>query len=146
MSQIQLKKTNTTFEKKLVAIINKDIDTGVAMNAIAHASLSFGATHGAEQMFIQDNIDASGNVWPMSGMPYIILRGKSGEIRKALLTAKEENIDHLAFIETMTGGTWIEQVERTSKVSEDEHTYFAAILCGPWDAVSQITKRFSLYK
>ena len=135
-----------SFENKLVAIVNKDADVGVAMNAVAHASLAIGAFLGKDEMFLQDNIDASGNVWPMSGMPYIILRGKSGEIRKAVLAAKSENVKQIAFIETMTGGTWQEQVERTSKVSEDDHIYYAAILYGPWDAVSQITKRFSLYK
>lgn len=135
-----------SFKNKLVAIINKDADVGVAMNAVAHASLAIGATLGKEEMFLQNNIDASGNVWPMSGMPYIILRGKSGEIRKAIQAAKAENIMQFAFVETMTGGTWQEQVEKTAKVSEDEHTYYAAILYGPWDAVSAITKRFSLYR
>ncbi len=135
-----------SFKNKLVAIVNKDADVGVAMNAIAHASLALGASFGKEEMYLQDNIDANGNVWPMSGMPYIILRGKSGEIRKAVLAAKAEGVTQLAFVETMTGGTWQEQVERTSKVSEDDHIYFAAILYGPWETVSQITKRFSLYK
>lgn len=135
-----------SFENKLVALVNKNIDVGVAMNAIAHASLSIGATMGKEEMFLQANTDASGNVWPMSGMPYIILRGKSGEIRKAVLTAKEEGITQLAFLETMTGGTWQEQVEWTSKISEEDHNYYAAILYGPCEKVSEITKRFSLYK
>jgi len=135
-----------TFKNKLVAIVNKDADVGVAMNAIAHASLALGASFGKDEMYLQDNIDASGNVWPMSGMPYIILRGKSGEIRKAVLAAKSEGVTQLAFIETMTGGTWQEQVERTAKVSEEDHIYYAAIIYGPWDEVSQITKRFSLYK
>ena len=135
-----------SFDNKLVAIVNKDIDTGIAMNAIAHASLAIGASLGKGEMFLQENKDASGNNWQMSGMPYIILRGKSGEIRKAVLAAKEQKVMQLAFVETMTGGTWQEQVERTSKVTEHDHTYYAAILYGPWDMVSQITKKFSLYK
>jgi hypothetical protein len=135
-----------SFKNKLVAIVNKDIDAGVAMNAIAHASLAIGATLGKEEMFLQENKDASGNNWPMSGMPYIILRGKSVEIRKAVLAAKAEDVRQIAFVETMTGGTWLEQVERTSKIKEDDHIYFVAILYGSWDTVSQISKKFSLYK
>lgn len=134
------------FKNKLVALVNKDVDVGVAMNALAHSSLAIGASLGKEEMFLQDNIDASGNVWPMSGMPYIILRGKSGDIRKAVLAAKTEGLVQIAFVETMTGGTWQEQVERTAQVSEEGHTYYAAVLYGPWDDVSLITKRFSLYR
>jgi hypothetical protein len=49
-----------------------------------------------------------------------------------VLAAKNENVSYIAFVETMTVGTWMEQVEWTFKVSEDEHTCFAAILHGPF--------------
>lgn len=134
-----------TFKNKLVIIVNKNLEPGVAMNAVAHASLAAGAVVGSQELHVNFYVDASGNKWPMSDMPYIVLRGKSGEIKKAVLAAKEKNVMQIAFIGTMTGGTHTEQKERTLKVNEENHEYFAAVIFGEYDDVHQITRKFSLY-
>ena len=135
-----------SYDNKLVIVVNKDIDIGIAMNAVAHASLALGAILNKDTLLLQDYKDASHNIWPISEMPYIILKGKSNEIRKTIVAAKEANILQIAFTETMTGGTSVEQIERTSKVNQDDHIFYAGVLFGPWDVVSLMTKKLSLYK
>lgn len=78
-----------TFENKLVAMVNKDIEIGIAMNAIAHMAIGLGAQLNNTLLRLNDYQDKDGNIYPnISQMPFIILRGKSGEIRKAVQNAK----------------------------------------------------------
>jgi len=136
-----------TFENKLVAMVNKDIEVGVAMNAIAHMAIGLGAQLNNEVLRLNDYQDKEGNTYPnISQLPFIILRGKSGEIRKAIQNAKEQQIAYSAFTNTMTGGTYQEQLTNTRATPEEQLVYYGAVLFGPWETVSQITKKFSLYR
>lgn len=135
------------FENKLVAIVNKTIETGVAMNAIAHMTIGLGAQLNNQELCLNEYRDKDGHEYPnISQMPFIILRGKSSEIQKAVHAAREHKIKHGVFLDTMTGGTYQEQLENTLKTPESQLIYYGAVLFGPWDVVSQITKKFSLYK
>jgi hypothetical protein len=135
------------FENKLVALVNKEIETGVAMNAIAHMTIGLGTQLNNETLRLNDYQDKDGNIYPnISQMPFIILRGKSSEIRKAVGQARDEKMFFSVFTNTMTGGTYQEQLDNTRQTPEDQLIYYGAVLFGPWDHVSLITKRFSLYK
>lgn len=135
------------FPNKLVAIVNKDLEPGVAMNALAHMSLGLGGVIGADGLSLDTYIDGNDNKYPnISRMPYIILRAKSGEIRKTVAAARENGFNHNVFLDTMTGGTYVEQLERTRQQGEEALVYYGCVLFGPWDKVSEVTKKFSLWR
>lgn len=136
-----------SFEHKLVAIVNKDIEVGVAMNAIAHMTLGLGAQIDKPLLRLNNYIDGENNVYPnISQIPFIILRAKSGEIRKVVQSAKAENIQFGIFTNTMTGGGYQEQLDNTRMTPEADLIYYGAVLFGAWDTVTQITKKLSLYR
>lgn len=135
------------FENKLVAIVNKDIEVGVAMNAIAHMTIGLGAQLDNDLLRLDTYQDKDGNLYPnISQMPFIILKGKSGEIKKTIHAAREQGIKHGVFIHTMTGGGYQEQLDTTRVTSEESLVFYGAVLFGSWDAVSALTKKLSLYK
>ncbi len=136
----------TTFDNKLVAVLNKKVESGVVMNALAHATIGLGSTLSSEKLRLDTYSDADQNSYPhISQMPFIILKAKSGEIRKTVNTAREQNIKYTTFLNTMTGGTYLEQLENTAKTKEEELQYYGCVLYGPWDQVTDITRKFSLW-
>lgn len=132
---------------KLVAIINKDLQSGVALNSLAHMTIGLGASLGKQTLRLDDYKDKEGNSYPnISQMPFIILRGKSGEIKKAIKSARELNIVYGAFVNTMTGGTYQEQIANTAQTPEEQLTFFGCVLYGPIEQINSITKKFSLWR
>jgi len=136
------------FENKLVAILNyKDVAPGVVLNALGHMTLGLGAQIGKQNLRLDDYIDANGNVYPnISQMPFIILQGKSNEIRRTVAAAREAKMVYGVFLNTMTGGTYLEQLDRTKETPDEQLIYYGCVIFGPWDAVSALTKKFSLWK
>jgi len=46
----------------------------------------------------------------------------------------------------MTIGTYIEQLERTQAAKEEKLIYYGIVLFGDWTKVSELTRKFSLWK
>jgi hypothetical protein len=135
------------FENKIVAVMNKSVDPGVVMNALAHACIGLGARLGIDALNLDMYIDKEGHEYPnISRMPFIILSANSNKIRGLYEWAQASNVRHAAFLDTMTGGTYIEQLERTKNTAADKLNFYGIVLFGPWDEVSQATKKFSLWK
>ncbi len=136
-----------TFKNKLVAVLNEKIELGVVMNALAHMSIGLGSVIGKDELLLSEYVDASDEKHSyISSMPFMILKSNSNKIRTLRNAAKENNIIFVDFANTMTGGTYSEQLERTKETKEDSLTYYGIVLFGDWDKVSELTKKFSLWK
>ena len=140
MSDISLK-------NKLVAVMNKSIEPGRVMNALAHMCIGLGSVIGQEALRLTDYRDADGHSHPyISELPFIILTENSNKIRKISMEAIAQNIVCNDFTDTMTIGTYQEQIERTLQVKEEQLIYFGIVLFGEWDKVTQLTKKCSLWR
>jgi hypothetical protein len=136
-----------SFENKLVAVLNEKVDPGVIMNALAHMCIGFGASIGKEPLRLSDYRDRDGGQHPnISEMPFMILRANSNKIRQLRDAALAAGIQKVDFVHTMTGGTYQEQLEKTAQASGEELVYYGIVLFGPWDQVSELTRKFSLWK
>ena len=136
------------FHNKLVTLVNKQIEMGVAMNALAHMCLGFGAHMGAEELHLMDYENADGFIYPnISKMPFIILREKnSNKIANLLMKAKEAGIQYSVFTNTMTEGTWEDQKARTLATKPEEIIFYGIVLYVPKEIVTEMTKKLSLWR
>ncbi len=135
------------FENKLVAVMNEKIEPGVIMNALAHMCIGFGSDIGKEPLRLTNYIDAEGGSHPnISEMPFMILKANSNKIRTLRQAALQAGIQCVDFTDTMTIGSYIEQIERTKQTKEADLIYYGVVLFGNWDKVSELTRKFSLWK
>lgn len=135
------------FKNKLVAVLNKSIESGKLMNALAHMCIGLGAHIGKEELRLTDYMDADGGSHPfISELPFIILSENSNKIRKLRGEAIANHIIFNDFTDTMTVGTYQEQIERTKQVKDENLVYYGIVLCGEWDKVSELTRKFSLWR
>jgi len=135
------------FENKLVAVLNKSIESGKLMNALAHMCIGLGSVIGQEKLRLTHYKDANVGSHPfISEMPFIILSENSNKIRKLRGEAITHNIHYADFTDTMTGGTYQEQIERTHNTQEENLIYFGIVLFGDWEKVTELTRKFSLWR
>jgi len=138
---------NVSFSNKLVAVMNEKIESGIIMNALAHMCIGFGSEIGKDALRLTDYIDGDGGSHPSkSEMPFMILKTNSNKIRGLRQAAIEAGIKFVDFTNTMTIGTFVEQIERTKQTKEAELIYYGIVLFGDWDKVSEMTRKFSLWK
>ena len=137
----------TEFTHKLVAVLNKSVDPGKAMNALAHMSIGLGAAVGKEPLRFSDYRDVDGGSHPfISEMPFMILTANSNKIKNLRAECLAHQIQFTDFTETMTSGGYQEQLVRTAATKADDLIYYGIVMFGEWNTVTELTRKFSLWR
>lgn len=135
---------------KFVTVINKDLEMGVALNAIAHSCaglVAMAPNELKEKMSFIDFTDKDDFVHKsISGLSLIVLRGKNGEIKKLKRALVENKMLFTDFTETMTGDTYKEQLDKTLETSEEDMKYYCIATFGEKEVLDPLTKKFSLWR
>lgn len=136
------------FENKLVVVLNKRVGIGKIMNALAHVMLGFGASLvEKKEVHLGSYEDADGMIHAnISKMPIIILKANSNKIRNLRKRCIAENVKYVDFTDTMSIGTFEEEYALTRTKKDEELECWAIVLYGPWEKISEWTRKFSLYQ
>jgi hypothetical protein len=133
-----------------VTLINKNLDVGVALNALGHAALELGehlAAGQKEAMRLLELRDGDGQAHAnISALSLIVLRGTSANIDALRRAAIARSIACVDFASDMTWDTYVEQLERTAQTPEADLDYYAIVLFGPADILNPLTRKYSLYR
>lgn len=135
-------------EKRFVAILNKKIETGRALNVLGHLSAGLSNRLEQDEATFVDYLDLDGGLHSsLSHYPFIVLKSdNSNKIRKVREQAIEHGIKFTDFTHTMIEGGSVIQQQVTSRTKEEEFEYLGICLFGSEETLKRITKKFSLYK
>ena len=138
--------TNTS--NKFVAVLNKKIEPGKVMNALAHMTAGLvGTFSNVEEMDIINYEDKNDGAHMASKNPFIILSAKnSNKLRTFRNALIEKNIHFASFTNAMTVGTWEEQVESSKNTPEEELEYYGVCAFGKQEDLDALTSKFSLWR
>ena len=132
---------------KFSAVLNKKIEPGKAMNALAHMTAGLvGSYQNLDDMEIINYEDKERGKHVASKHPFIILAAKnSNKLRTLRQNAIERNVHFVSFTDAMTIGTWEDQVTKSKETMEEKLEYYGVCLFGEKAIIEELTKQFSLW-
>lgn len=132
--------------KKFVAVLNKKIEVGKAMNALAHTTVGLVESYNETDMGVINYADKDGGMHIASKYPYIILKAEnSNKIRALRNSLIEKNIPFASFTSAMTIGGYEEQLEKSKATPEAELEYYGICMVGDKLELDDLTRKFSLW-
>ena len=132
---------------KFTAVLNKKIEPGKAMNALAHMTAGLVGTYSnVDEMAIINYEDKDGCAHMASKHPFIVLSAKnSNKLRTLRQEAVARGVHFASFTDAMTVGTWEDQVKKSAETTDEELEYYGVCLFGERAVLEELTQKFSLW-
>ena len=117
---------------KILAVINSAKQFGVAANAVAHASLGLASRLAAEGNPLPTKEWKEGLTLhpPVVDVPIEIKLADAETLRQCRMNARNRGLLVADFTQTMTGDTYVEQLEKTKAAREAELEYYCVVIAG----------------
>lgn len=132
---------------KFVAVLNKKLEIGRIMNALAHMTAwMVWKSDDIEKMWIINYQDKDNSPHYASKHPFIILKAKnSNQIKNIRAQVIEKWLEFSSFTSAMIAWSYQEQLEESKKQSAEELEYFGLSIFWKSSDVDEITKKLSLW-
>ncbi len=137
------------FTKKIVAVVNKELEPWRATNAVAHMSAIIGNKVKKEQLVSGDYfVSSDGQMIPRNPQYAIIIkRADDKELHKLYQEVQKTGIPYHVFIKEMQDTTNDQEItERLQDQSISDTTFYGITLLAPNDQADQLTKNFQLFQ
>lgn len=134
---------------RFVAVINKKIETGRAMNALAHMAVGYAnLIPDKEALRFDTYFDKDGGEHKsISDNPFIVLSAdNANQIRTLRNHLIAQQIPFTDFTSSMVEGTFEEQHQRTKETPEAELEYWGVCFFTENALSKELTKKFSLWR
>lgn len=135
------------YSKKIVAVLNEKIETGVAMNALAQMAIGLGASiEDKDELRLVDYADADGNSHAnISELPFIILKANPNQLRALRSELMNKHVKFVDFPDFIRSIGTFESPEKSKTFKEAEIEYYGIVMFDDWDTVTNMTKKLSLW-
>lgn len=135
-------------DAKFVVVLNKNFEAAQLLSAIGHVTAGMVGNYPSvsDMSFVAYEDKDGGEYAPVSDWPFIVLRGKGGQIATFRERLIELERPAVVYLDTMISGGSLAQQEKTKNTPADELEILALATFGERSEIDPLTKRFSVWQ
>ncbi|HZP55859.1 MAG TPA: DUF2000 domain-containing protein [Candidatus Saccharimonadales bacterium] len=136
------------FERKIVIVVNKELEQWQVLNTVAHISAYIGHRLGKDFDTDEYFVTNDGKNHPRNSQyAIIVLKAKPGQMENLMAKVRESKLLYHGFIREMIDTTDDEEITKILAAKNDaEIEYLGIGIFGPKAEVDALTKNYQLWK